>query len=128
MQPGTYSSTVTLSATGSGGTAVQGSPQTVSMSLTVTGFTVNGTVNACADSTCSSPSPLNGANVTLTDSSGTQHTTTADASGNYSFGNIMLGSATITVSGNNGSSTNYAGSSSINVSGNQTVNINATPS
>jgi Viral BACON domain len=128
MQPGSYSGTVTLSATGSGGTPVQGGSQTVAVALTVTGFTINGTVNACADSTCSSPSPLAGANVTLTDSAGTQHTTTADGSGNYSFSNIMLGSTTIAASGNNDTSTNYSASSSINVSGNQTVNLNATPS
>ena len=128
MQPGTYSGTVTLSATGSGGTPVQGGSQTVAVALTVTGFTISGTVNACADSTCSSPSPLAGANVTLTDGAGTQHTTTADSSGNYSFSNIMLGSTTIVASGNNDTSTNYSASSSINVSGDQTVNLNATPS
>lgn len=128
MQPGTYSGTVTLSATGSGGTPVQGGSQTVAVALTVTGFIVSGTVNACADSTCNSPSPLSGANVTLTDSAGTQHTTTADGSGNYSFGNIMLGSTTIKASGSDAANTNYSASSSINVSGDQTVTINATPS
>jgi hypothetical protein len=128
VQPGTYSGTVTLSASGSGGTTVQGSPQTVTMSLTVAGYTVSGTVNACADSGCSSSSALAGASVTLTDSSGNQHTTTADASGNYSFSNIMLGSATISASGNNGTSTNYSGSSSVTISGDQTVNVNAPPS
>ncbi len=128
IQPGTYSGTVTLSASGSGGTPVQGSPQTVGISLTVTGYTVSGTVNACADGGCSSSSALAGAGVTLTDSSGTQHTTTADSSGNYSFSNIMLGSAMISASGNNGTSTNYSGSSSVTISGNQTVNVNASPS
>lgn len=128
MQPGTYSDSITLTASGSGSTPVQGSPQTVSVSLTVTGFTISGTVNACADSTCSSPSPLAGANVTLTDSAGTQHTTTADSSGNYSFSNVMLGSTTIAASGTDSANTKYSASSSINVSGNQTVTINATPS
>ncbi len=128
MQPGNYSGTITLFASGSGNTPVQGSPQTVSVSLTVTGYTVSGTVNACAESGCSSSMPLSGANVTLTDSAGNQHTATADSSGHYSFGNIMRGSASILASGNNGTSTNYSGSSSVTISGDQTVNINAVPS
>ncbi|HEV2660136.1 MAG TPA: carboxypeptidase-like regulatory domain-containing protein, partial [Ktedonobacteraceae bacterium] len=77
---------------------------------------------------CSTPlSQLAGASVTLTDSAGTQHTTTSDASGNYSFSNIMLGSATIAASGTDSAGTNYSVTSSINVTGDQTANLNTTP-
>ncbi len=126
LAPGTYNGTVSLSAGGNG--AVQNSPQTVPVTLTVTGFTVSGTANACADSGCSTSVPLAGATVTLT-GNGPSLTTTTDTSGNYSFGNVTQGNCTISVSGNNGTSTNYTGSASINVTGNQSgVTISAVPS
>ena len=82
--PGTYTGIITITATDSTGLAV-GSPQSVAVTLTVTGFTINGTVIACTDQTCATPQALAGATVTVMNGSTTVATTTADASGNYSF-------------------------------------------
>jgi hypothetical protein len=122
MNPGTYTGTITLSATGSGGALVQGSPQTITVTLTITGFSINGTVMACTGNPCTSSSPLPGATLTLTaNGSGTQvGTAIADGSGNYVFNdNISPGSYTINASGSNGS-TFYTGSITLNVTGNLT--------
>src|SRR6266571_2294277 len=91
LVPGTYSGTITITATDSTGSAV-GGRQSVAVTLTVTGFTISGTVLACADQTCATPLPLAEATVTVTSGSTTVATTTADASGTYSISNMALGS------------------------------------
>ena len=115
--PGTYPGIITITATDSTGLAV-GSPQSVAVTLTVTGFTINGTVQACADQTCASPQTLAGAIVTLVSGNTTVATTTADASGNYGFTNIPLGSYTITATGYDANNTHYTGSLSLTLTGN----------
>ena len=115
--PGTYTGIINITATDSTGLAV-GSPQSVAVTLTVTGFTINGTVQACADQTCASPQALAGAIVTLVSGNTTVATTTADASGNYSFTNIPLGSYTITVTGYDANNTHYTGSLSLTLTDN----------
>ncbi len=128
LAPGSYTGTITVSATGSGGAPVQGSPQSINVTLTVSGFTISGTVMACSDSNCTSSSPLPGASLSLLNNSTNQSVSaTADGSGNYSFGNIGLGSYTLTVTGSNGTH-NYSGTVSFSVSGNQTnFNVNVYP-
>ena len=120
MNPGTYTGFITLSATGSGGVQVQGSPQTITVQLTITGFSITGTVMACSSNPCSGSIPLANATLTLTaNGSGTQvGQTTSDGSGNYNFNyDIPSGSYTITATGSNGS-TNYTGMITVNVTGN----------
>ncbi len=128
LQPGTYQGTITISATGNGGAVVQGSPQTVTVTLTVVaGFTLSGTVFACSNGSCTTPLP--GATVTLTNAAGQSFTATADGSGNYSFSSVAAGTYTLTATGSiNGQ--NYSGTlSGINVTGNQTgLNIDCNPS
>ena len=115
--PGTYTGTITITATDSTGSAV-GSAQSVAVTLTVTGFTISGTVIACADQTCATPLPLAGATVTIMSGSTTVVTTTADASGNYSISNMAQGSYTITVAGSDASNTHYVGSLALTLTGN----------
>lgn len=120
MNPGTYTGFITLSATASGGVQVQGSPQTITVQLTITGFSISGTVMACSSNPCSGPVPLSGATVTLTNNGSNSQVgqTTSDSNGNYSFNdNIPSGSYTIAASGSNGSS-NYTGTVTVNVTGN----------
>jgi Viral BACON domain/Carboxypeptidase regulatory-like domain len=117
VPPGTYTGSILITATDSVGAAV-GSPRSVAVRLTVTGFTISGTVLACADQTCATPQPLAGATVTVMNGSTTVATTTADASGAYSFSNIPLGGYTITVAGYDGSNTHFVGSLSLTVTGN----------
>ncbi len=115
--PGTYTGTITITATDSTGSVV-GSAQSVAVTLTEKGFTISGTVLACADQTCATPLPLAGATVTVTSGSTTVATTTADASGNYRFSNMALGSYTITVAGSDASNTHYVGSLALTLTGN----------
>jgi hypothetical protein len=117
LQPGTYTGTVTIAATGSGGAPVGNSPQAVSVTFTISTVSLSGTVMACSDQNCTSSSPLPGAAVSLVNTQ-TQQTfaITADASGNYSFNNIAVGSYTLSASGSNGTQ-NYSGSMSINITG-----------
>jgi len=96
------------------------------VSLTVTGFTLSGSVVACADQACATPQPLPGATVTLTGGS-TPLTTTADASGNYSFSNVALGAYTISVSGTDASNIHYVGNAPLTVSGNTSLTLQAFP-
>ncbi len=117
LVPGTYSGTITITATDSTGSAV-GSGQSVAVTLTVTGFTISGTVLACADQTCATPLPLAEATVTVTSGSTTVATTTADASGTYSISNMALGSYTITVAGSDASNMHYVGSLALTLTGN----------
>ncbi|HYX51596.1 MAG TPA: carboxypeptidase regulatory-like domain-containing protein, partial [Ktedonobacteraceae bacterium] len=117
VTPGTYTGTITITATDSTGSVV-GSAQSVAVTLTVTGFTISGTVLACTDQTCASSQALAGATVTIMKGSTTVATTTADASGNYSFSNMALGSYTITAAGYDGSNTHYTGNLSLTLTGN----------
>jgi hypothetical protein len=128
LQPNTYTGSIKISATGNGGSAVQVSPSTISVSLTVTApapVSISGTVNACADSSCSTSQPLANASVKLEDSSGnTVASTTADGSGNYTFQNVPVGHYTISASGDD-STTHYTGHNSISANGDQQgVSIN----
>lgn len=125
LAPGTYNAQLSIAATDSAGAAPAQSPQPITVTLTITGFTVSGVVHACSDSACSTPLPLANATLTLTDGSGAKLTATADANGNYSFANVALGSGTIAVTGTNGT-TSYTGNTTLSVTGDQTgVNINA---
>ena len=113
---GTYTGTITIVATDSTGSVV-GNTQSVTVTLTVTGFTISGTVLACADQTCASSQPLAGATVTVMSGSTTVATTAANASGNYSFSNIPMGSYTITASGYDASNTHYMGNLLLTLTG-----------
>ncbi len=121
LAPGNYSATITLSGQDSSGAIVRA--VTVMVSLTVNGFTLSGTVNACPDTSCASPPALANATVTLKDAGGaTIRTTMADAQGHYTFTNVAAGTYSLSASGGN-----YAGSTGqITVSGDTTMNINTT--
>ena len=119
LPPGTYTGTITVSASGNGGAIVLGSPQPVAVTLTVTGYILSGMINACSDTQCSSSQPLPGASLSLLNTTTNQtFTTTADGSGKYSFGNLPTGPYTLTVNGTIGSQ-NYFGTASFPLSGNQ---------
>ena len=125
--PGTYTGIITITATDSTGSAA-GNAQSVAVTLTVTGFSISGTVLACADPTCASPPALAGATVSISSGSTTVATTTSDASGNYNFSNIPLGTYTITAAGNDGSNTHHVGSISLTLTGNTSnITIQALP-
>ena len=127
MLPGTYTGIITITATDSTGSAV-GNAQSVAVTLTVTGFSISGTVLACADSTCASPPALAGATVTISSGGTTVATITSDASGNYNFSNIPLGTYTITAAGYDGSNTHHVGSISLTLTGNASnITIQALP-
>jgi BACON domain-containing protein len=104
--PGTYTGAITIKATDSAGS---GSGQTINVTLTVTGFTISGTVIACSGPapSCPTPQALPGAAVTLMSGSNTVGTTIADASGNYSFPGIALGTYTFSVSGTDANNIHY---------------------
>jgi hypothetical protein len=83
---------------------------------------ISGTVIACADQGCSTSQPLPGATVTLTlqnvQGSYRIATTTADASGNYSFQPLELSTDrgqyyTVSATGTDASNINYAGNTPI---------------
>lgn len=116
LAPGTYNGKVTVAV--SDGAVTGTLTQTIPVTVTVTGFTVSGTVNACATSVCPLPVAFPGASVKLSGPGGVTMTTTADANGNYSFSNVPLGASTITASGLNAAGTLYAGSTTITVTGN----------
>jgi len=127
IPPGTYPGTITITATDSAGAAV-GSAQSVAVQLTVTGFTISGTVLACPVANCATPQALAGATVTVMNGSTMVASTTADASGNYSFSNIPLGNYTITAAGLDASNTHYTGSLSLPLIGNAPgTNISVLP-
>jgi hypothetical protein len=117
LSPGIYSSTITVSASGNGGAIVQNSPQTVNITLTVTGHTFSGTVIACSDSSCTSSKPLPGSSLNLLNNSTNQTIiVTADGSGNFSFASLALDPYTLTVTGTDGT-INYLGTASFNLTG-----------
>ncbi len=129
LPPGTYKAAVTIAASGNGSALVQGSPQTISVSVTVTGASVSGVVNACVDSTCAVSVPLPGATVSLTNSAGTQVVSVAaGVAGKFTMTDVPLGTYTVSVAGANSAGIHYVGSVSITVNGNtQNVTVNAFP-
>lgn len=118
LLPGTYTGTVTIAVSGNNGGLVEGSPQAVTVTLTVTGFQLAGQVVACSDQQCSGSNPLPQATVTLLDANGHATTVTADGSGNYGFADLAAGVYTLTVSGSYGG-VNYAGTATVNLSGDE---------
>jgi hypothetical protein len=124
LLPGTYTGTITITATDSTGATIAGSGQTVSVTLTVTSYTVSGTVFACPGSTpptCTTPQALPGATLTLTGGSTTLNAT-ADGAGNYSIAGVPLGSYTLTASGTDAKGVHYVGTVTVSVTGN-TLNV-----
>ncbi len=129
MVPGMYAGQITINATDSSGAPVIGSPQIIPVSLIVMGFTVSGTVTACSGPapSCTSSHPLAGATVTLMGGS-TTLTVVADASGNYSFSGVALGTYTISAAGSDTNTLHYIGSTALTVVGDTSgVNIQAFP-
>src|SRR6266480_4190522 len=117
LSPGIYSGTITVSAFGNGGAIVQNSPQTVNVTLTVTGYTFSGSVIACSDSNCTSSKRLPGSSLNLLNNSTNQTIiVTADGSGNFSFANLARDSYTLTVNGTDGI-IKYLGTVSFNLTG-----------
>lgn len=129
LVPGTYKGTITISASGNGGSVVRFSPQTIAVSLVVSGYALSGSVIACVDITCLVPKPLAGATVNILNSSGTTVATgTANAQGNYAFTNVPTGAYTLSAAGTDTLGIHYTGNTTLNVSGNQTgVAINTYP-
>jgi hypothetical protein len=127
LTPGTYNGSITLTLTDANGVAVQSSPQTIPVLVTVSGFTVGGVVEACAANPCAAPLALAGATVTLTDAHGTKiGTLNANSNGNFSFTNIAAGTYTLSATGTDTASLQYSGSVSITVTGNSTnLTLNA---
>lgn len=119
LAPGKYNGKITVSATDNNGAMIVSSPQTINVSLVVTGYTLSGTVIACLDVACATTKPLPGATLTLTNSANKSVNATADSSGNYSFGNLATGAYTLTASGSDGT-LNYAGNATLTITGNQT--------
>ncbi len=115
LTPSTYNGKVTVTVNDGATTPLT---QVIPVSVAVTGFTVSGTVNACAITACPAPVALPGALVSISIPGGLTMTTTADANGNYSFSNVPLGTSTITASGSNATSTHFTGSTTVNVTGN----------
>jgi len=118
LSVGSHKASVTVAA--NNGATIANSTQTIPITVTVTGFTVSGTVNICGESTCTTPPPvpLLAATVVLTSTAGTQvATATADANGNYTFSNIALGTYTVSASGTS-NALHYTGNISVTVTGN----------
>ncbi len=126
LTAGTYTGTITIAAQ-AGGTAIQGSPQAITVTLNVTG-SISGTVMACTAGTCTNAVALPGATVNLLNSSGTQvGSVTADTSGNYSFSGIPAGTYTISVTGSL-SGVSYTGTQPVTLSVNQSsIVVDAMP-
>lgn len=122
LPPGTYKGTVTITASGNGGANVEGSPISIPVTLTITGYKVSGTVSACADSQCTTPTALPNVAVTISANGSAIATTTTDSSGNFSFSNIPIGSYTIAISGTDAQGIIRSGSTQITVNG-DTANV-----
>ncbi len=118
LAPGSYNTNITVIA--NNGATIGSSTQTIPITVTVTGFTISGTVSTCSESTCTTPPPmaLPAAAVVLTNTAGTQvMTVTTDASGNYTLPNVALGTYTVSASGTS-NATSYTGSIQVTVTGN----------
>jgi hypothetical protein len=83
--------------------------------------TITGNVNACDVSGCATPLALPGAIVTLINGSTKVASAVADASGNYTFINVPLGTYMLSASGTDSANTHYTASFSITVAHNQQV-------
>ncbi|GCE25848.1 hypothetical protein KDA_13320 [Dictyobacter alpinus] len=125
---GTYNGIITITPTGNNGASVDGKPQ-IPVTLTITGATVNVTINSCPTSDCALPAPLPGAQVALYDGSGNQISSkTADSSGVAVFNNIPIGTYRVTANGTDIGQVNYTGDSSVSVTGTiVTLNMNVFP-
>ncbi|GCE14340.1 hypothetical protein KTT_41990 [Tengunoibacter tsumagoiensis] len=112
LTPGSYTGTLTVMLAGSGGASVVGSPTTITVTFTVTGTLVSGTVLACPVSVCDTRT-LAGAKVTLLDTLGnTVASATTDASGKFSLP-IYLPSVTgytLKATGTDSNNVTYSGS------------------
>jgi hypothetical protein len=121
LAPGSYSGQVTVSANNNG-MVLQGSPQTVKVTIVVSGYTVSGTALACngPSPTCTTSQGLGDATVALINSSSnTVETVTADSSGNFTLTNVAPGTYTISASGSS-NSTAYSGTVTVTVSADTT--------
>jgi hypothetical protein len=127
LTPGSYTGQITVSASNNG-VVLKGSPQTITVNLTVNGYTLSGSALACGGPSpdCSTSQALGAATITLVDSNNnTVATVTADSSGNFVLSNIPLGSYTLSVTGTLNGVT-YSGSQSITVNGTQSnLTVNA---
>lgn len=124
LTPNTYTGQITISASNQG-VVLQGSPQTINVTFIISGYSVSGSIVACAGPapTCNTAQSLPDASVSLVNGSGsTIATITADASGNFTFTNIPLGTYTLNASGISGG-TPYSGTGSVTVNG-TTAGIN----
>ena len=125
LAAGTYTGTINLTALDNNNNAV-GGLETVTVTLTVTPpptYTVSGTVMACAGPapSCPAPVPLPLATLTLYNSANVEvATTTADASGNYSFTGLPAGSYTVTISGIDSNNVQYLSTDPLSVTANAT--------
>ncbi len=109
LTPGTYKGILTITASGTGGAAVN--PQTLPVTLVVTGYSVSGVVDACTTTPCATPTPLGAASVSLVNTSGTiVMTTTANSAGAFSFSNVAVGTYAISASGTDSAGNQYTGS------------------
>jgi uncharacterized surface anchored protein len=99
LPAGTTTGTFLLTATDNSGTVVGSQTVTVTVNVAAT-YTISGTVLACSDSNCTTSAPLPGASLILFDSSNAQVAMiTADASGNYTFANLLPGTYSVTITG-----------------------------
>ncbi len=115
LTPGTYSATISLSATGSGGAPVLGNPQ-IAITFKVNGATVNGEVEVCSSNPCLLPSALPNAALTLTDPSGNVvYQGAADSTGSFTITNLAANTYTLAVSGTDASGIAYTGSQTVNI-------------
>jgi len=123
LAPATYKGTITVSTVN--GATIGNGTRTIPVTLTVTGYSLSGTVNICADATCATLIALPAASLLLTVPGGNPMSAVADANGVYSFSNLALGTYTISASGLNGASVHFVGSATVTITGNTSgANIN----
>lgn len=93
--PGSYSGTISFSASDASNTALQ-STVIIPVQLVVTGFNVGGSISSCdMNNNCT---PMPGATITLTGSVGTPAVTVSAADGTFQFTNVANGSYVLTAS------------------------------